>query len=117
MRKKNTVPYTEDNDYFYKKFFMVYKVMQYWPASFWIGVIYSRVQVSESHSVMSNSLWSHGLYSPWNSPGQNTGAGSCSLLEGIFPTQRANPGLLHAGGFFTIWATRETPVQEKGLMS
>ena len=33
--------------------------------------------------------------SPWNSPGQNTGVGSCSLLQGIFPTQGSNPGLLH----------------------
>ena len=32
---------------------------------------------------------------PWNSPGQNTGVGSLSLLQGIFPTQRLNPGLLH----------------------
>ena len=32
---------------------------------------------------------------PWNSPGQNTGVGSCSLLQGIFLTQRSNPGLLH----------------------
>ena len=30
---------------------------------------------SKSHSVMSNSLWPHGLYSPWNSPGQDTGSG------------------------------------------
>ena len=44
---------------------------------------------------MSYSLWLHGLYSPWNSPGQNTGVGSLSLLQGIFPTQRLNPGLLH----------------------
>ena len=34
-------------------------------------------------------------YSPWNSPGQNTGVGSLSLLQGIFPTQKLNPGLLH----------------------
>ena len=34
-------------------------------------------------------------YSPWNSPGQNTGVGSLSLLQGIFPTQGSNPGLLH----------------------
>ena len=33
-------------------------------------------------------------YSPWNSPGQNTGVGSLSLLQGIFPTQGLNPGLL-----------------------
>ena len=37
----------------------------------------------------------HGLYHLWNSPGQNTGVGSHSLLQGIFPTQGSNPGLLH----------------------
>ena len=50
---------------------------------------------SESHSVTSDSLWLHGLYSPWNSPGQNTGVGSHSLLWNIFLTQGSNPGLLH----------------------
>ena len=44
---------------------------------------------------MSDSLQPHGLYSPWNSPGQNTGVGSLSLLQGIFPTQGLNPGLPH----------------------
>ena len=29
----------------------------------------------------------HGLYSPWNSLGQNTGVGTLSLLQEIFPTQ------------------------------
>ena len=41
------------------------------------------------------SLWPHGLYSWWNSPGQNTGVGSCSLLQGIFPTLGSNLGLPH----------------------
>ena len=50
---------------------------------------------NESCSVMSDSLRPHRLYSPWNSPGQNTGVGSCSLLQGIFQTQRLNPGLPH----------------------
>ena len=50
---------------------------------------------SESHSVRSDCLWLHELYSPWNSPGQNTGLGSLSLLQGIFPAQESNPGLLH----------------------
>ena len=50
---------------------------------------------SESRSVVSDSLWPHGLYSPWISPGQNTGVGSLSLLQGIFPTQGSNPGLPH----------------------
>ena len=58
---------------------------------------------SESRSVMSNSFRPHGLYSPWDSPGQNTGVGSLSLLQGIFPTQVSQI----AGGFFTSWATRE----------
>ena len=48
---------------------------------------------SESHSVMSNSLRPHGLYSPWNSLGQNTGVGSLSLLQRVFPTQGLNPGI------------------------
>ena len=50
---------------------------------------------SESRSVVSDSLWPHRLYSPWNSPGQNTGVGRLSLLQGIFPTQGSNPGLPH----------------------
>ena len=49
---------------------------------------------SQSGSVMSNSLWLHGR-SPWNSPGQNTGVGSLSLLQGIFPTQGSKPSLPH----------------------
>ena len=53
------------------------------------------VMESESHSVVSDSLQPHGLYSPWNSLGQNTGVDSLSLLQGIFPTQGLNPGLPH----------------------
>ena len=34
---------------------------------------------------MSYSLQPHGLNSPWNSPGQNTGVGSLSLLQGNLP--------------------------------
>ena len=50
---------------------------------------------SENCSVTSDSSWHNRLYSPWNFPGQNTGIGSCSLLQGILPTQRSNPGLPH----------------------
>ena len=56
------------------------------------------VYVSVSHqsrSVMSDSLWPRGLYSPWNFLVQNTGVGSCSLLQGIFPTQGSNPDFPH----------------------
>ena len=50
---------------------------------------------SESCSVVSNSLRPHGLYSPWNSPGQNTGVSRLSLFQVIFPTWRSNSGLPH----------------------
>ena len=46
---------------------------------------------------MSDSLWPYGLCSPFNSPGQNTGVNSFSLLQGILPTQGSNPGLPHWG--------------------
>ena len=53
-----------------------------------------------ARSIVSDSLRPHGLQParllcPWNSPGQNTGVGSLSLLQGIFPTQGLNPGLPH----------------------
>ena len=53
------------------------------------------VKWSESLLVVSDFLRPYGLYSPLNSPGQNTGVGSLSFLQGIFPTQRPSPGLLH----------------------
>ena len=51
--------------------------------------------VSESCKVVSDSLWTHGLYSPWNSPGYSNAVGTLSLLQGLFPTQGSNLGLLH----------------------
>ena len=53
------------------------------------------LRLCESHSVVSNPLSPHGPYSLWNSPGQSTGVGSLSLLQGIFPTQGSNTGLPH----------------------
>ena len=47
----------------------------------------TNIRGSESCSFMSDSLQPYGLYSPWNSPGQNTGVGSLSFLQGNFPTQ------------------------------
>ena len=62
------------------------------------GISYEMLE-SESHLVVSDSLWPHGLYSQWNSPDQDTGVGSLSLLQGIFPTQGLNPGLPHCRQF------------------
>ena len=55
----------------------------------------SRKSESEICSVMSNSLWPHGVCSPWNSLGQNPRVGSLFLPQGIFPTQGSNPSLPH----------------------
>ena len=58
---------------------------------------------SENRSVISDSLQPYGLWHglqparflyPCNSPGKNTGVGSCSLLHGIFRTQGQNLCLL-----------------------
>ena len=50
-----------------------------------------------------------GLYSPWNSPDQDIGVGSHPLLQGIFPTQGSNPGLLHCGRILYQLSHKGTP--------
>ena len=69
----------------------------------------SVIHESEGRPVTSNFLQPHGLYSPWNSPGQNTGVGSLSLLQGIFPTQGSNPGLSHYRQIFYQLSHKESP--------
>ena len=103
-----------------------------WGGTWHLKLSRSLGSISESRSVMSDSLWPQGLYSPWNSPGQNTGVGrvafpfsrgssqprsptlqvdslpdepqgkpkntgegSPSLLQQVFPTQKSNWGFLH----------------------
>ena len=67
---------------------------------------------SESHSVTSYSLRPHGLYSPWNSPGQNTGVAYRVAVpfsrESSQPRDRTQVSRI-AGRFFTSWVTREAP--------
>ena len=77
----------------------------------------AHVHATEVASVMSSSLWPHGLWParllcPWNSPGKYTGVGCCFFLHGIFPTQRLNPHLLrllHCRQILYHWATGEVP--------
>ena len=60
------------------------------------SVIYIHIHVWKWKSLSRVRLCGrHGLQSPRSSPGQNTGVSSCSLLQGIFPTQGSNPGLPH----------------------
>ena len=58
-------------------------------------------------SVVSNSFWPHRLYSPWNSPGQNTGVGSLSFSRASSQLRDRSQVSCTAGRFFTSWATRE----------
>ena len=70
---------------------------------------YSKLLVRNNASIMSDSFQPHGLYSPWNSPGQNTGVGSLSLLQGIFPTLGSNPGLPHCRWFLYQLSHKGSP--------
>ena len=70
---------------------------------------------SVSHSVVSDSLRPHGLsptrlLCPWDSPGKNTGMGCHSLLQGIFPIQGLNLGLLPCRWILYHLSHQESPV-------
>ena len=58
-----------------------------------------KVKVAQSCLTLSDPM--DCMYSPWNSPGQNTGVGSLFHLQGIFPTQDQTQASRIAGGFFT----------------
>ena len=69
-------------------------------------------------SVVSDSLWSQGLYlsrlhCAWNFPGKATVSSCHAVLQGIFPTQESNPSplhLLHCRGSLYWWAVGEAPL-------
>ena len=62
------------------------------------------------------TLWPHGLYSPWDSPGQNTGVGRLSLLQGIFPTGGSNCSLLHCRRILYQQSYQGSPTDQEGLL-
>ena len=72
---------------------------------------------SESHLVVSDSLQSNGTIQSMNSLGPNTGVGSLSLLQGIFPTQGSNPGLPHCRWILYHSATAAAAAAAKSLQS
>ena len=72
------------------------KLLQAWYWDIWRYIYrirlsrFSHVQLfAAPHTYTARLLWS------WGSPGKNTGVGCQSLLQGIFPTQGLNLGLLH----------------------
>ena len=71
-----------------------------------------RVKWSESHSIGPNFLQPHGLNSPWNFPGKNTGVSCYFLLQGIFVTQGSNLCLLH----LLLWQADSLPAETQGKL-
>ena len=74
-----------------------------------LSATHKGISISESHSVVSDSLRPHRLHSPWSSPGQIIGVGSPSLLQGIFPTRESNPGLPQYGWSFYQLSHKGSP--------
>ena len=68
-----------------------------------------KVKVARSYPTLCNPLpfWN----SPWNSPGQNTGVGSLSLLREIFPTQESKPGIKPRS---STWQADSLPAEPQG---
>ena len=72
------------------------------------GVYYSTGEEHKSESEMD---------CPWNSLGQDMGVGSLSLLQGIFPTQGSNPGLLHCRLILYQLCHKGSPIREELLQN
>ena len=62
---------------------------------------------NESHSVVSDSLQPHGLYSPWNSLGQNTGVGKPFPSPGDLPNPGIKPMSPALQADFYHWAPKD----------
>ena len=63
---------------------------------------------SENRSVTLYYLRPHGLYSPWNCPGHNTGVGGLSLLQGIF----LSGNQIQLGCFLEVQNPNRTPLNK-----
>ena len=55
-------------------------------------------------------------WTPWNSPGRDTGVGSRSLLQGIFPTQGLNPCLPHCKWMFYPLSQQGSPLSSGNVL-
>ena len=74
-------------------FLLLYNIPLYkYSTVYWFILLKVRVKVAQSCPTLCNSM---DCTVHWNSPGQNTGVGILSRLQGIFLTWESNPGLLH----------------------
>ena len=84
----------------------------WWAAAY--GLAQSRTRLKQLSSSSSSScvlLFVTPGTDPWNSPGKNTGVGIHSLLQGIFPTQGLNLGLLHCGQILYCLSHKGRPIR------
>ena len=70
---------------------------------------------------MPDSLWPHGLQPirllcPWDFPGKDIGVGHHAFLQGIFPTQGSNLGLLHCRQILYWLSYKESPLSYMALL-
>ena len=74
-----------------------------------LGLADAKVKVDQSYRTLCDPMDYIACLAPlpMEFSSQNTGVGSHSLLQGIFPTQGLNPVSHISGGFFIVWATRE----------
>ena len=72
------------------KDFLIWKTEKHKPCISW-SERWKKVKVTQLCQTLCDPMDS----SPWKSRGQNSGVGSLSLLQEIFPTCGSNPGLLH----------------------
>ena len=71
-------------------------IVSYFKFDLWVNVVKIKLLIVQSYLTLCDTTdLDPRLFCPWNSPGKNTGGGCHFLLQGIFPTQRWNPGLLH----------------------
>ena len=81
---------------------------------FYGWVIFYCVCISSSVLLSHAQLCTHGLQPtrllcPWDFPGKDTGVGCHFLLQGIFPTQGSNLGLLHCRQIIYWPSYQESP--------
>ena len=79
---------------------MAFSRQEYWSGLPFPSLIHESEKWKWSRSVVSDSSRPHGLWPtrllcPWHFPGNSTGVDCHFLLQGIFPNQGLNLGLLH----------------------
>ena len=72
--------------------------------------------VTQSCPILGNPMdcIAHQASLSMDSPGKNTGVGSRSLLQGIFPTQGLNPDLLHCRWILCCLDHQKSAIYLKG---